>query len=680
MIKAVPSPCPVTYRVLSWMICLWLCCMGQPLRGQSEGETTWTDLLEQLAVEGEEQGWEDELEQLNYLRQHPINLNTATRQELEQIPFLSDEQIEELQAYVYLNGPMQSLGELQAVRYMNFETIRRITPYCCVLPTGDKEPLPRLQQIARNGRHQLLTRLDIPLYSRKGYQKEYLGPPLYHSLRYSFRYGNRLKAGLTAEKDAGEPLFALHNRKGYDYYSPYLLLNDWGPVKCLALGNYRLSYGLGLVLGSGFLTGKSFSLSTATFRNNRITAHSSTDEYNYFSGAALRLEPAKRWEVTAFYSYRNLEGTRQGDTISAIYTSGLHRTAKEADKRGAFHRQDVGGDLTWRHRMFRVGITGLYTHFSFPYVHHLPKYARYYPQGSRFYNLSAHYEARWRQLLLSGESALGKQGYALLHRLDYTPSSESHLLLVHRMYSHDYWAWHARAFGEGSQPRNENGWYLAAETIPWAHWRLFGSVDFYSHPWWRYRVSKPSQGFDGMMQAAWQPREALQMTLNYRYKRKERDVTGTGGADIRPLHHHRTRLRTEYTSTSWQWMTQADYNHFHLQGLPAEQGWELTQRLTLTPKRFPLQCSLQGSYFSTTDYDSRVYIYERGMLNSFYIPSFYGRGWRCSLHLRYDYKQLALLAKWGGTDYLDRDEIGSGNDLIASHRKDDIQLQLRWQF
>ena len=64
-------------------------------------------------------------------------------------------------------------------------------------------------------------------------------------------------AGVTAEKDAGEPAFALHNGKGYDYYSFYLYLRNLRKLKTLAVGNYRLSFGQGLVMSNDFMLGKS---------------------------------------------------------------------------------------------------------------------------------------------------------------------------------------------------------------------------------------------------------------------------------------------------------------------------------------------------------------------------------------------------------------------------------------
>ena len=135
-------------------------------------------------------------------------------------------------------------------------TIDLLLPFVCVHPAPEKIGFPRLKSLLKYGKQEVLTRLDVPFYTRKGYQKNYLGPAMYHSLRYGYRYGDYLQMGITAEKDAGEPFFALHNEKGYDYYSIYFLLRNLGKLKTLALGNYRLSFGQGLVVSTDFRLGK----------------------------------------------------------------------------------------------------------------------------------------------------------------------------------------------------------------------------------------------------------------------------------------------------------------------------------------------------------------------------------------------------------------------------------------
>lgn len=641
--------------------------------------------LEELSTE-EEHNWEDELEELSRRLKEPVNINVATKRQLEQFPFLTDLQIENIQAYVYLHGQMQTLYELQLVGDMDKRTIELLLPFICVRPVEKKPAYPSLRTLVKYGKHEILTRLDIPFYTRKGYEKNYLGPPLYHSLRYSFHYGDYLQAGITGEKDAAEPFFALHNRKGYDYYSFYLLLKSRGRLKTLALGNYRLSFGQGLVLSTDFRIGKTFSLTTSEYRTGGIRKHSSTDEYNYFRGAAATIGILPSLELSAFYSHRTMDGTLKANEITSIYKTGLHRTQKEADKLHAFTLQLMGSNLTFEKNKLKLGLTGIYYFFNRPYEPKLNKYAKYNLRGNRFYNLGIDYKYRLGRFTWVGEAAIGKQGYALLNQLKYTLSSDYRLLLIHRYYSFDYWSLFARSFGESSAPQNENGWYIAAEATPLAHWKFFASFDFFSFPWWKYRISKPSQGMDGMFQATYSPRRSLSMYLHYRYKRKERDVSGTSGKVILPVYQHRLRYRLTYAARTFTLRTTLDYNHFRQQDgkkhrFKGKQGYQCTQSCVYSFPSFPLSLSLQATYFHTDDYDSCIYASERGLLYTFYTPSFYGRGFRYSTCLRYDFsKAFLFLAKFGQTTYQDRESMGSGNDLIESNKKTDLQMQFRIRF
>ena len=119
----------------------------------------------------------------------------------------------------------------------------------------------------------------------------------------------------------------------------------------------------------------------------------------------------------------------------------------------------------------------------------------------------------------------------------------AHLSLIYHYYAHDYWAMFARSFGESSSVQNENGWCLSGEITPSRYWKLFASIDLFSFPWWKYRISKPSQFVDGLLHVTFAPHENLTMYLNYRYKRKERDVSGTNGKITLPVYHHRLRYR-----------------------------------------------------------------------------------------------------------------------------------------
>ncbi|RGM50040.1 MULTISPECIES: helix-hairpin-helix domain-containing protein [Bacteroides] len=655
--------------------------MTPVLEAQNTTVSLWEENLEQLFMDGEERNWENELEELSRHLQEPININSATKQQLEQFPFLTDIQIENILAYIYIHGQMQTVYELQLVEEMDKYTIELLLPFVCVQPVKMSSNYPSLKTLLKYGKQEVLTRLDIPLYTRKGYKDNYLGPSMYHSFRYNFHYGEYLQTGIVSEKDAGEPLFALHNRKGYDYCSFYFLLKNLRRLKSLALGNYRLSFGQGLVLSTDFRLGKTFSLSTSEYRTGGIRKHSSTDEYNYFRGAAATIGILSFLEMSVFYSHRSMDGVLKDGEITSIYKTGLHRTQKEADKKNIFSLQLMGGNLTYEKNKLKLGFTGIYYFFNHPYEPKLNKYARYNLHGNYFYNLGVDYKYRLGRLAWVGEAAMGKSGYALLNQLKYKLLTGYQLLLIHRYYSYNYWSFFARSFGESSTPQNENGWYLATEANPFPHWKFFVSFDLFSFPWWKYRISKPSQGVDVLFQVSYSFKRNLSMYFNYRYKQKERDVSGTDGKTILPIYQHRFRYRLTYTPRIWKLQTTLDYNHFHSQGKERSRGYQCTQSCGYAFPGFPLSVSVQGTYFHTDDYDSRIYTYEKGLLNTFYVPSFYGTGFRYSAHLRYDLnKTFMFLVKFGQTIYQDRETIGSGNDLIQGDKKADLQMQLRIKF
>ena len=658
---------------------------------QNPSENLMEEVLEDLSVNNDinnsvnSLNWENELEELSNRLQEPVNLNSATREQLEQFPFLSDIQIEHLLAYIYIHGQMETIYELQLVEELDRQTIQYLLPFVCIKAINN-EPAFRwktmLKDAGRYGKNEVLTRLDIPFYKRKGYEHTYLGPSVYNSVKYTFRYRDQLYAGGVAEKDAGEPFAALHNSYGYDYYSFYLLLQNCGRLKSLAVGNYRLSFGQGLVMSTDYLMGKTIYASSFNNRSTGIKRHSSTDEYNYFRGVATTVALTKRLSVSAFYSHRNMDGVVTDGEITSVYKTGLHRSRKEADKKNLLTSQLTGGNVSYQQNHIRLGITGVYYVFNRPYEPELTGYSKYNIHGNHFYNLGIDYAYRWRRFSFQGETAIGKQGWASLNRLQYSLVQDIQFILIHRFYSYDYWAMYAHSFGEGSTVQNEQGYYVGLETTPFSHWRFFVSFDLFSFPWKKYRINKPSRGTDGLIQATFTPRTNLSMYLKYRYKQKERDLTGSKGTLTLPIFHHQLRYRLNYSLNDvFSSRTTLDYNHFHSQDRAATKGYQVTQMISSQLPWTRLFADVQGSYFCTDDYDSRVYVSEKGLLYTFYTPSFQGRGFRCAVRLRYELnKHWLFITKFGETIYLNRNEIGSGNDLIYGNKKADIQMQLRIKF
>ena len=262
----------------------------------------WESFLETLL--SDEEISSDAREELAFMyesmHESPLNINSATREELAQLPFLTYEQIEDIHAYVYMHGSMLTLGELQLIGSLDFDTrqLLRLFVYAGDVPV--KRQKLRIDDMLRYGRNEIVLRMDIPLYKRDGFcyhspdelkrypNRAYLGNRLSHSIRYSFNWHNRIRFGITADKDAGEPFFH-RNCTGYDFWSPYLYIKDFDWLKELAVGNFKVQFGYGLLLGGGFSTGKSMALSSMDRNTQGIKPHSS---YNRSDQEGTRRTPS----------------------------------------------------------------------------------------------------------------------------------------------------------------------------------------------------------------------------------------------------------------------------------------------------------------------------------------------------------------------------------------------------
>lgn len=688
----------MAYRllILQAMFCLTVL---YPVDNLSAQTLEWEDFLEQLTA-GDDSGFSvdsERYDELCDLHENPINLNTATPEELSRLPFLTAEQIEELLAYVYSYGPMKDLGELNLIRVMDYETRRMLPFFVYCGPVEKKRKFPLLKNIGKYGRHEVLVRTDVPLYRRAAYRhysdsvlkkspnKVYWGSPLYHSLRYQFRYGQRVEAGLVAEKDAGEPFFNSVN-KGFDSYAGYLVLRDLGVLKTLALGHYKLSYGQGLVLNTGFSMGKLSALSRLGSMSAGIRKHSSTSETDYFQGLAAAIQWG-RMEISGFYSYRNIDATLYQDSlISSLKTDGYHRTKLEISKRYNTVNQLIGSHLAWKAKGFHIGFTTLWTVFNRSFRTPASDYQRYNPQGNEFGNLSVDYAYYSRHLSLSGETAYsGRNGWATLNMLSWQPTDGMQWMAVFRHYTPQYNALFGSAFSEGGSVKNENGIYVgtAIRLVPFL--KLTAYADLFRFPWLKYQVSQPnSKGIDLMGQLQYEPSDNFSALLKYRCKVRQKDYKDPDSEQKALANNvqQTVRMQLNYAlGKVWSFRTQADYTQLNIADGAADRGYALSQQLIYKCAKPALQCTLSGVYFHTDDYASRVYAYERGLLYTFSFSSYYYHGYRMSAVVRYDVKKwLMLLLKFGHTQYFDRNTIGSAQDQINSCRKQDIQLQVRVKF
>ena len=657
------------------------------------------EIAEQLITNDEDNAyqWENLFEELSDLKENPLNINSATKEQLERFPFLNSQLIENILYYLYKYGAMVSINELMVVEDMDLATFRLLKPFITCQPLEEKTHTPTLKSILKYGKQELSARMDIPLYTRAGYQpftsdyikenpnKRYLGPSFYHNLRYKFRYTDKVYIGFTAEKDPGEPFFAGNNKKGYDYYSPYFYIRDFGKIRALALGNYRLNYGYGLVMNTDFNMGKTTALNTLLNRESGIKKHSSTDEYNYFQGIAGSIQLSEHFTADAFYSYRQMDGIVDNRFITSLKEDGYHRIPRDYEKKNSLTNQLIGSNIQYNGKNFELGLTAVYNFFNKVLNPTYRPYNKYYPRGSDFFNLGANYKFFLKKLTWMGEVAMDKdRRMAALNTLRYRPKANFQLIAMHRFYDVAYQSMYARSVGEGSMVQNESGFYLGMEADELWYFKLTAYIDFFYFPWKKYQMTKNgTRGIDGVIQLDYSPTHELDMFIRYRYKNKFKDYNPAEGDKITlPYIQQKGRYQLTYSPNDELVLkTTADVVHNAYQHKDPSKGFLIKQSIGYKLPKLPLQLDASVAWFKTDDYASRITVYEKSLLYSFSMPSFYGEGERFSFNTRYELnKHIVLQGKYACTHYRDREVISSGLEQIEGNLKSDLYFQVQFKF
>lgn len=636
----------------------------------------WEQFLYQLSEleDVESTSWESSFDLLCDLEENPININTASREDLEQFPFLTAKDIESISEYLYRYGPMKSLGELVMINDLSYYK-RRLLFYFTYAGDVSKKIFPSMKTILKYGKHEIVGTVKIPFYTRKGDIKGYEGYKYKHSVRYDFDYGDYVRLGILGSQDAGEPFFAGKNSMGYDFYSFYLVLKKLGRLKTLALGRYRLRFGMGLVINNNFGFGKLSTLSSMGRGGSNIRAHSSTSDGNYLQGVAGTFNLIKGLDVSLFVSYRKFDATlNKGDsTIATILKSGYHRTRTEMAKKNNSSHILFGGNVDYRIGGFYAGATAVYTSLDKELV---PKtdavYRRYYAHGKTFYNVGVNYGYTGSRISFSGETASGGcNALATINTLSFSVTDRLTLLALQRFYSYRYYALFAESFSEGGAVQNESGIYVGLTWRPTQSLNIMAYTDYAYFAWPKYQASNSSCSSDNLLQIT-----CIQHNWTFiaRYRLKIREKDNSNKSDLINKTDHRGRFSAAYSSDVWKWKTQVDFAYTSYK--ENSFGWMLSQNIHYSLKKV-LNIDMSLGYFNTDSYDSRVYAYEKGLRYSFYFPSFYGHGLRGAIVASYDFlKKFTITAKVGSTKYFDRNQIGTSYQMIDHSYVTDLDLQL----
>jgi hypothetical protein len=637
-------------------------------------------------------------QQWQYLQNHPLNLNTADEDELKELHLLTDLQISNFLRYRKMLAALVNVYELQAIPTWDIVTIRCLLPFITV--QDEKSAFDKISKRFKQGEQKLLLRLSTVPERSKGYIKSgggstYSGSPVAVLFRYTYKYKNLLQYGITGDKDAGEQLGKGTQQTGFDFYSFHFFVRKVGVIHSLAMGDFTVHLGQGLIQWQGMAFKKSAAVINVKRQAPVLQPYSSAGEFNFYRGMGITLQQ-KQWALTVFGSMRKLSANLVSDSvtnspeyISSLLTSGYHRSLAELADKNRVQCITTGGSLQFRNTKAHVGINAVQHRFSKPFKTAKEPYDLFALNGNTFSNYSVDYGYTVRNMHLFGEVAVDKYLHiAQLHGMLVSLDPKIDMSLLYRSISSRYQSLFSNAFTENSVPVNEKGCYAGITVRPGHGVQIDAYADVFAFPWLRFQTNAPATGHEYLLQLTCTPNKQVELYTRFRQETKPMQAADSARI-IRPLENVPRR----------NWRTQLTYKYNHQITLRSrveavwygnkeqssnETGFLFFQDIHVKPAFTSWSFNGRIQYMETGGYNSRIYAMENTMLSNYSIPAFFDKGLRYSIVVNYRLMQRLMDRKthcmltlgFAQTVYPSKRTIGSGDDAIEGQKRSEIKLQV----
>ncbi|MFM6948707.1 MAG: ComEA family DNA-binding protein [Aquirufa sp.] len=613
----------------------------------------------------------------NYYFQNPLNINTVTEAEWNSLSILTKSQIDDFMQHRDRIKEFLSIYELQVIPQFDLITLRKLSPFiqCNSLQSKLFE--------ANQANHQILLKTDFTLEEKKGFSPpdsrskvRYLGNPFNQTIRYRAKINPNLRWGILSQKDAGETSWT-------DFTSAFVEIKFNHFVEKIILGDFLNQWGQGLMQSGGFSLGKSYESIKATQRFHiGGLAYSSVGENGFYRGIHATFRISKSLQFQAFYSIRKLDATLGKDSSSKSFIKswdidGFHRTESELSKKENVDEFSSGGSWQYMAKwplMMQFNIVA--TTYSLPKIASNLAYKQSEWSGQQLYNSSFSFQFPWNNIQLMGELAMTwPKSLAILQGGAFSLSKKVDFSYSARMYSPSYFSPKSQGFGEASSTSNEYGLFVGNQIQLNRRSKISSYFDFFLFPNLKYQVSKKqSSGWELLSRYQWEKRNKKKFFVQLKWTSKE----GDGPAPLYPI------TRTHQFQGSWDLIHYFQKNfslhtrvmlHYIYSNIQSELGILLLEDVKYQIKKWEFSTRL--AYYHTPSYDTRLYAYEMSVPYAFSLPAYNGIGFRNVLVIENKINQhINIAIKLGRSQYLDREEIGSGYDLINANHKTDVIGQL----
>ena len=598
------------YRAALLGAAFLLCaCGGEVLRAQDLPQEI-VRLIETQAEEGTGDP-EAMMEYFMELRRRPLDLSSAGRQAMEACPLLTPFMVVSLMEYRCEYGPVASAAELALVDGFSPAVVELLMPFVTFGRMEDDVGLSHERRWYEEFSGQWTLRSKMGLERGGGFPDEGFPVPLYSRLRVNL--GDRCSAGVTLENDRGERDFP-------DFYSFFVSVQDQPltrdgrfRLESAVAGDFSLRFGQGLALWNSFSMSGLSSPSAAVRREESVRPYTSSDENNYFHGAAMTFGFPRGVRASVFYSNNGVDAAVEGEYFTSMPDDGLHDTDARRQGRDALREEVAGGNVSWRNAWLKVGVTAA----AYRYDRLDGRRTSYYNEHLRYDgwwgNVSADFLLSLKGVRVFGEAAADFGGaFAVIGGAVWPLPSSVETSIVYRYYSPRYIATHAGAYCR-SNVNNEHGVSAALRWSCGSGLTVSASAEYTHFPWARFGVKGPSDCLKAYVDCQW---EAGENHLVY----GKLSGTWDNGRDTRLL-----RLRGEYTYVFRNGIELSARGEGSWGGGDAF-GALFFYELNYSAPSGRIRCSVRATAFSAEDWDARIYCYERDVPGAFSVPAYYGKG------------------------------------------------------
>lgn len=618
-----------------------------------EGMEYWESIPEsvEMTEETEIQTW----------REHnQWNINQLSADVAIQTLQMSDFQYYQLQKYIDQHGALVTIYELAGIEGFDYPDMLQFIPFLYAKPIKQNHKLFR--NFFKHSKHQLIIRNGRILQSttpEDQNDKEPLeGTPDHLCFKYRFQANDWFSFALSGEKDAGETLFKENSKHGFDLYSGYIQAQNLGILRKLVIGDFRVQWGEGVILGSDYLQGSGVLVRKM---KNPIQAVSTMNESSFLRGISCEMGSSK-WNTNLFYSNK----------------------MEIAENTGVMG--GISSKLNFK--LLRIGVHAV----AIKYIDSIntnPKlYSKNLLTGVLNANFGLEHQLILGKTLLFGEYGMSlNRGFGVLQGLSYTFEPATKMVLLFRHYSSDFHSIAGNGFSKNSTLQNETGLYLAYNTSIHKNTILELFSDLYTINWVRYLIEKPTEYLDYGLRFQFQLSRSSSVVLIYKHRSNYKNRTTLYYKEISPQYSEKIKLAIKWAPfpfmiarSECQWSINRTITvDSELYGT-MKHGFLIMQDLQIQFKKPKLTCITRIALFESDTYEERLYGYESDINYCFTINNYYNKGIRYYFVIKYGLSWIDFQIKFSQTIFENQKLFGYESPQEQPVKKTEIKGQCILKF